>query len=275
MAILLLMRLQHNLNTGAQNMKRLENKIALITGAAQGIGLAIAKLFVLEGAKVLITDINEKEVGIRSNKINDEFPGHAASIKHDVTSVEDWKNAIDSVEKNFGAVNILVNNAGIMAVGTIEEESYDQWKHVHKVDLDSVFLGCKYAIPAIKKQKNGSIVNISSISGIIAGHNLASYNSAKAAVRHLTKSVAIHCAREKNGIRCNSIHPVFVDTNLLDDLYKKYGKETAIEKLSRQIPLGKIGEPNDVAYAVLYLASDESKFVTGTEIRIDGGISAI
>ena len=162
-----------------------------------------------------------------------------------------------------------------MAVGTIEEESYDQWKHVHKVDLDSVFLGCKYAIPAIKKQKNGSIVNISSISGIIAGHNLASYNSAKAAVRHLTKSVAIHCAREKNGIRCNSIHPVFVDTNLLDDLYKKYGKETAIEKLSRQIPLGKIGEPNDVAYAVLYLASDESKFVTGTEIRIDGGISAI
>ena len=192
-----------------------------------------------------------------------------------MTSVEDWKNAIDSVEKKFGAVNILVNNAGIMAVGTIEEESYDQWKHVHKVDLDSVFLGCKYAIPAIKKQKNGSIVNISSISGIIAGHNLASYNSAKAAVRHLTKSVAIHCAREKNGIRCNSIHPVFVDTNLLDDLYKKYGKETAIEKLSRQIPLGKIGEPNDVAYAVLYLASDESKFVTGTEIRIDGGISAI
>ena len=192
-----------------------------------------------------------------------------------MTSVEDWKNAIDSVEKNFGAVNILVNNAGIMAVGTIEEESYDQWKHVHKVDLDSVFLGCKYAIPAIKKQKNGSIVNISSISGIIAGHNLASYNSAKAAVRHLTKSVAIHCAREKNGIRCNSIHPVFVDTNLLDDLYKKYGKETAIEKLSRQIPLGKIGEPNDVAYAVLYLASDESKFITGTEIRIDGGISAI
>ena len=110
---------------------------------------------------------------------------------------------------------------------------------------------------------------------LFRSHNLASYNSAKAAVRHLTKSVAIHCAREKNGIRCNSIHPVFVDTNLLDDLYEKYGKETAIEKLSRQIPLGKIGEPNDVAYAVLYLASDESKFVTGTEIRIDGGISAI
>ena len=170
---------------------------------------------------------------------------------------------------------ILVNNAGIMAVGTIEDENYDQWKRVHNIDLDSVFLGCKYTIPKMKEQKGGSIINISSISGIIAGHNLAAYNSAKAAVRHLSKSIAIHCAKDQNDIRCNSIHPVFIDTQLLDGLYKKLGKEAAIEKLSRQIPMGKIGETKDVAYAILYLASDESKFVTGTEIRIDGGISAI
>ena len=162
-----------------------------------------------------------------------------------------------------------------MAVGTIEDETFEQWKHVHNIDLDSVFLGCKYTIPIMKKEKKGSIINVSSISGIIAGHNLAAYNSAKAGVRHLSKSVAVHCARGKNDIRCNSIHPVFIDTNLLEGLYKKFGKEKAIEKLSRQIPMGKIGEPNDVAFAILYLASDESKFVTGTEIRIDGGISAL
>ena len=141
MAILLLMRLQHNLNTGAQNMKRLENKIALITGAAQGIGLAIAKLFVLEGAKVLITDINEKEAAIQSNKINDEFPGHAASIKHDVTSVEDWKNAIDSVEKNFGAVNILVNNVASDRRQASEDVTVKDWDQCLQINLNPAVMG--------------------------------------------------------------------------------------------------------------------------------------
>ena len=256
-------------------MKRLQNKIALITGAAQGIGLATAKLFAKNGAKVLLTDINEEEVLIQSEKMRLDYPDQILAIKHDVTSADDWKTAVNYIDSKLGGINILVNNAGIMAVGTIEDETFEQWKHVHNIDLDSVFLGCKYTIPIMKKQKNGSIINVSSISGIIAGHNLAAYNSAKAGVRHLSKSVAVHCAREKNDIRCNSIHPVFIDTNLLEGLYKKLGKEKAIEKLSRQIPMGKIGEPNDVAFAILYLASDESKFVTGTEIRIDGGISAL
>ncbi len=256
-------------------MGRLQNKIALITGAAQGIGLATAKLFVKEGAKVLLTDINDETALQQSKKINTKYPDQTRAIKHDVTSIDDWKNAVDFIKTEFGGVNILVNNAGIMAVGTIEDEDYDQWKRVHNIDLDSVFLGCKYTIPKMKEQKGGSIINISSISGIIAGHNLAAYNSAKAAVRHLSKSVAIHCAKDQNDIRCNSIHPVFIDTQLLDGLYKKLGKEAAIEKLSRQIPMGKIGETKDVAYAILYLASDESKFVTSTEIRIDGGISTI
>ena len=256
-------------------MKRLQNKIALITGAAQGIGLATAKLFAKNGAKVLLTDINEEEVLIQSEKMRLDYPDQILAIKHDVTSADDWKTAVNYIDSKLGGINILVNNAGIMAVGTIEDETFEQWKHVHNIDLDSVFLGCKYTIPIMKKQKKGSIINVSSISGIIAGHNLAAYNSAKAGVRHLSKSVAVHCAREKNDIRCNSIHPVFIDTNLLEGLYKKLGKEKAIEKLSRQIPMGKIGEPNDVAFAILYLASDESKFVTGTEIRIDGGISAL
>jgi NAD(P)-dependent dehydrogenase (short-subunit alcohol dehydrogenase family) len=256
-------------------MKRLQNKIALITGAAQGIGLATAELFAKNGAKVLLTDINEEGVLTQSEKMKLDYPDQILAIKHDVTSADDWKTAVNYIDSEFGGINILVNNAGIMAVGTIEDETFEQWKHVHNIDLDSVFLGCKYTIPIMKKQKKGSIINVSSISGIIAGHNLAAYNSAKAGVRHLSKSVAVHCAREKNDIRCNSIHPVFIDTKLLEGLYKKYGKEKAIEKLSRQIPMGKIGEPNDVAFAILYLASDESKFVTGTEIRIDGGISAL
>ena len=256
-------------------MKRLQNKIALITGAAQGIGLATAKLFAKNGAKVLLTDINEEEVLTQSEKMKLDYPDQILAIKHDVTSADDWKTAVNYIDSEFGGINILVNNAGIMAVGTIEDETFEQWKHVHNIDLDSVFLGCKYTIPIMKKEKKGSIINVSSISGIIAGHNLAAYNSAKAGVRHLSKSVAVHCAREKNDIRCNSIHPVFIDTNLLEGLYKKLGKEKAIEKLSRQIPMGKIGEPNDVAFAILYLGSDESKFVTGTEIRIDGGISAL
>jgi NAD(P)-dependent dehydrogenase (short-subunit alcohol dehydrogenase family) len=168
-----------------------------------------------------------------------------------------------------------VNNAGIGSIGSIEDETYENWRHVHAVDLDSVFLGCKYGVPLIAESGGGSIVNISSISGIIAGHNLAAYNSAKAAVRHLSKSVALHCARAGNNVRCNSVHPVFIDTPILDAMVQGGDREDALKKLGRQIPLGRVGQPDDVAYAVLYLASDESDFVTGSEIKVDGGISAM
>ena len=257
-------------------MNRVTGKTALVTGAAQGLGAAIAHKLAEEGASVVLTDINIDGARKQAHEINSKFADRAIAIEHDVTSEEQWMQAIKDTKDTYGGLNILVNNAGIGSLASIEEETFETWRHVHAVDLDSVFLGCKLAIPLMAESGGGSIVNISSISGIIAGHNLAAYNSAKAAVRHLSKSVALHCARVANNIRCNSLHPVFIDTPILDGLASKSGsREEALKKLGRQIPLGRVGLPDDVAYAALYLASDESGFVTGTEIRIDGGISAM
>jgi NAD(P)-dependent dehydrogenase (short-subunit alcohol dehydrogenase family) len=256
-------------------MGRVDGKIALVTGAAQGLGAATAKLLASEGARVLLTDINLEGVLQQARAINAEYPDSAEASQQDVTDEDAWVRSLEEVRRRFGGLHILVNNAGIGSVGNVEEESYANWRRVHAVDLDSVFLGSKYAIAPIAESGGGSIVNISSISGIIAGHNLAAYNSAKAAVRHLSKSIALHCARAGNGVRCNSVHPVFIDTPILDGIAAGGDRSLALQKLARQIPLGRIGRPEDVAYAVLYLASDESAFVTGAEIRVDGGISAM
>jgi NAD(P)-dependent dehydrogenase (short-subunit alcohol dehydrogenase family) len=256
-------------------MERVGNKIALVTGAAQGLGAATAKLLAREGAKVFLTDVNVEGVEEQARAINAQYADSACASEQDVTDEEAWIRTLGKVRDRFGALHILVNNAGIGSVASIEEESYDNWRRVHAVDLDSVFLGSKHAIALIAESGGGSIVNISSISGIIAGHNLAAYNSAKAAVRHLSKSIALHCARARNGVRCNSVHPVFIDTPILDRMAAGGDRSAALDKLARQIPLGRVGQPDDVAYAVLYLASDESAFITGSEIRVDGGISAM
>ncbi|MDH4109321.1 MAG: SDR family oxidoreductase [Gammaproteobacteria bacterium] len=257
-------------------MGRVENKTALVTGGAQGLGAAIAVLLAAEGARVLLTDINADGAASQAAALNTTLPGSAVSLSHDVSNEADWVAVVAELDNRYGGLDILVNNAGIGAIGNVEEISLDAWRHVHAVDLDSVFLGCKHAIPLMAASGGGSIINISSISGIIAGHNMAAYNSAKAAVRHLSKSIALHCARAGNGIRCNSVHPAFTDTPILDGLVGPGAdRAAALSKLSRQIPLGRLGRPEDVAYAVLYLASDESAFVTGTELVIDGGISAM
>ena len=257
-------------------MDRLAGKIALVTGAASGLGAAMAAKFASEGAKVVLTDINAAGAAAKAAEI-----GVAAiSIGHDVTSPEQWQAALDFAEQQCGGLHILVNNAGIGTGGTVEETSFEDWRLVHAVDLDSVFYGCKLALPLMARTvkdtgKRGSILNISSIAGVVAAANMAGYNSAKAAVRHLTKSVALHCARSRYGITCNSIHPVFIDTPILDGLVNAVGREEGLAKLGRQIPIGHVGEPDDVAWAAVYLVSDEAKFVTGHGLYVDGGISAM
>jgi len=259
---------------------RVEGKIALVTGAAQGLGEAISKMLAREGAHVVLTDINLPGVERVAAEINALRAGSAVALLHDVTREPEWIATIDAAVKAFGGLHVLVNNAGIGGGSSVTETEFSLWKKIHEVDLDSVFLGCKYAIPEMTKTVKasglgGSIVNISSIAGIIAGHNMAAYNSAKAGVRHLSKSVALHCARQKTGIRSNSVHPVFIKTPILDAMVGRYGLEEGYAKLARQVPLGEIGEPDDIAYAVLFLASDESRMITGAEIKVDGGISAM
>jgi NAD(P)-dependent dehydrogenase (short-subunit alcohol dehydrogenase family) len=252
-------------------MGRVSGKVALVTGAASGIGKAVAMMLAREGAAIAATDIDSEGGAATVAAIGD----NARFIAHDVTDEDAWRSAIGSAVDAFGGLHILVNCAGIGFASNLEETTLEDWRRVHTIDLDSVFLGCKHAVAVIADGGGGSIVNISSISGIIAGHNLGAYNSAKAGVRLLTKSVALHCARKGYNVRCNSVHPTFVDTPILDSILKRGGREEGLAKLSRQVPLGRVGSPDDVAYGVLYLASDESGYVTGSELIIDGGISAM
>lgn len=252
-------------------MNRVKDKIALITGGASGIGRATAKLLAAEGASVAVSDIDFD--GAQATA--DDIGGSAIALDHDVTDAESWENVLAETDGRLGGLHILVNCAGIVSLGTVEETTLEEWRRVHAVDLDSVFLGCKFAVPLIARHGGGSIVNLSSISGIVASHNLAAYNSAKAGVRHLTKSVALHCARQGYDIRCNSVHPAFIDTAMLDDILRRGSREEGLERLARQVPLGRVGEPDDVAWAVVYLASDETKFMTGAELVLDGGVSAM
>jgi NAD(P)-dependent dehydrogenase (short-subunit alcohol dehydrogenase family) len=253
---------------------RVDGKIALVTGGGSGLGRAICEMLAREGARVAVTDIDEASAQATVVEINLESSGAAIAVRHDVTDPAAWTTALEATLAEFGGLHILVNNAGISEGGSIEDTDLETWRRVHAIDLDGVFLGCKLAIPHIHASGGGSIVNISSIAGIVAGHNTAAYNSAKAAVRHQTKSVALHCAKQGYGIRCNSVHPAFVRTPILDGLVARFGEREAYAKLGRQIPMGRIGEPEEVAYGVLYLASDESSFMTGAELVLDGGLSA-
>ncbi len=257
-------------------MGRVSNKKALITGGAQGLGEAIAKMLAREGAKVTVTDINLKGAMRVAAEINKaQGAGTAFAFEQDVTSEARWQEIAKSAHDAMGGLNVLVNNAGIGGLGSVEDETFERFRKVQAVDVDSIFLGCKYTIPLMRAHGLGSIVNISSIAGIVASGNYIAYNTAKAAVRHMSKSIALHCAKTGGQIRCNSVHPVFINTPILDGMKERFGEDEALAKLGRQIPLGKVGEPDDIAYAVLYLASDESKLVTGAELKVDGGISAM
>ena len=247
---------------------RVKNKVGLITGAAQGLGKEMARLLIEEGAQIVMTDINEELLKKSAEELNAPF------YILDVTKPEDWQSVLGNIETEFSQLNILINNAGIGGGGDVESCDLETWDQVHKVDLDSVFYGCKFSLPLMRKSGNGSIINISSISGIVAGHNFSAYNSAKAGVRHLSKSVALHCARTTDLVRCNSIHPVFTRTAMVQSMIDSAPDRNIEEKLVKQIPLRKLAEPIDIANAAVFLASDESSFITGTELVVDGGLSA-
>ena len=253
---------------------RLDGKVALITGGASGLGECAAILMAQEGAKVVIADIQED----RGKAVARRIGAAAHFVPLDVTNEDQWKAAIAASVARCGALHVLVNSAGIGLGKTVEDIELEEWRRVHAIDLDGVFLGCKHGVAEIKKHTatlGGSIINISSISGIIAGANMAAYNSAKAGVRLLSKSVALHCAKSGYNIRCNSVHPTFIDTPILDRHRARFGNEVMHQKLGRQVPLGRLGRPEEVGWPIVFLASDESSFMTGSEVVIDGGISAM
>lgn len=255
---------------------RVEGKKALVTGSGQGIGAAAALLLAREGAQVLVSDINEKAAIAQAEAINAELgEGTASAVRLDVTSESDWIDAVAAARERMGGLSVLVNNAGIVLTGSVEDFDLDTWRHGMAVNVDSVFLGCKHAIPLMIESQPGSIVNLSSIAGLIASGTLANYNASKAAVWLLSKSIALHCARKGWDLRCNSVHPTFIRTPILQDLIGDKDEAEVLAKLERQVPLRRLGEAEEVAQAILYLASDESRFVTASELKIDGGISAM
>ncbi|MCW1427532.1 glucose 1-dehydrogenase [Novosphingobium sp. JCM 18896] len=255
---------------------RLERRVALVTGAAQGIGAAIAEGLAREGATVLATDRDAAGAQAVADRIVAAWgEGRAAAQALDVTREDDWKAAISVCGERFGGLNVLVNNAGIVAVGSVEDLDLETWRRSMAINADGPFLGCKYALPLMRESGPGSIVNMSSISAMIASHNMAAYNASKAALWMLTKSVALHCARKGWPIRCNSIHPTFVHTALLDGFVGDRDRDEILGKLARQVPIGRIGEVEDVVKAVIYLASDDSSMMTASELKLDGGLSAM
>jgi 3(or 17)beta-hydroxysteroid dehydrogenase len=256
-------------------MNRLANKTALITGAATGIGLATTRRFVGEGAFVLMSDRNTEAGEIAAK----EFGHKARFLRHDVTLEEDWHQVMATIDSDTDGLDILVNNAGILSIGdhqTIEDTDLAHWQAIQKVNVEGVFLGCQSAIKAMKG-RGGSIVNISSVAAIIGTPTLAAYGASKAAVRQLTKTVAIHCANNEYGIRCNSVHPDPVRTNMGDELMGMYGGnvDKGWEAIPGRVPLKTPAEPVDIANCILFLASDEAHHVTGSELVVDGGMTAI
>jgi NAD(P)-dependent dehydrogenase (short-subunit alcohol dehydrogenase family) len=255
---------------------RVAGKKAFVTGGAQGLGAAIAHELAAEGAKVSVADLNHEGAKLVAAQINASHgEGTAFAFPLDVTKEDQWIFALEEADAAMDGISVLVNNAGIMRGGNIEQLSLEEWKAVMSTNVDSVFLGSKHALKYMRPCQPGSIVNISSIAGLIASHNSPAYNASKAGVWLLSKSVALHCAKQGLNIRSNTVHPTYIDTPILDPLRDQFGAGEAEAKLGRQVPMGHIGEPADVAKAVIYLASDESKMMTGSELKLDGGISAM
>jgi len=258
-------------------LNRLEGKVALITGAARGIGEAIARLFAAHGAFVYVTDIRDSA----GRAVAASIQNGAAYAHLDVREELEWLTVTERALTERGALHVLVNNAGITGFesGLVphdpEHATLDDWHHVHRTNLDGVFLGCKYAIQAMRRGGAGSIINISSRSGLVGMPGAAAYASSKAAVRNHTKSVALYCAGQGLKIRCNTIHPAAILTPIWEPLLGAgEGREARLKEFVRDCPLRRFGTPDEVAAAALMLASDEVPCMTGSEMTIDGGILA-
>lgn len=256
---------------------RVQGKRVLITGAAGGLGQAMAWMLVREGASVALSDIDGDRARALAAEIGAAHPGRAFGFAHDVASEDQWVRTIDGAVAALGGLSVLINNAGVGGpLAFVEQDTVENWRRQFEINLLSVMLGCKHAMPHLRAAAPASIVNISSIAGLAAAPGMGPYNATKAAVWMYTKTIALEAAKQDWNVRCNSVHPVFIKTPILDPfIAMAHGDEAkAHERLARGIPLKRIGEPDDVAACVLYLASDESKFVTGSEFKIDGGMTA-
>jgi len=247
---------------------RLKNKVALISGGARGMGAVEAKLFAEEGAQVIIGDMLEEE-GRKVEAAINEAGGECVFVSLDVRSEEAWQNAVNEAVSRYGKLDILVNNAGIYRAHNVEETTSDEWDQVMDINAKGVFLGTKHAIPAMRDAGGGSIVNISSVAGLVGSRATSAYNASKGAVRLLTKSTAIQYASD--GIRANSVHPGTIETPMTEGFLADPSMRQ--DRMDRT-PIGRLGKPEDVAYGALFLASDEASFMTGSELVIDGGRTA-
>src|SRR6204780_2320571 len=252
-------------------MGRVQDKVALVTGGASGIGFATAKLFVDEGATVVVAD---RDVDAATAAVA-ELGQRACFRRLDVTREDEWVAVTDAVARDFGRIDVLVNNAGVVLFKDFEATTLDEWRDLMAVNLDGTFLGCKHAVRVMKGRGGGSIVNMSSVAGLIGAGNLAAYSASKGGVRLLTKSVALHCARKGYNIRCNSVHPSFADTPMLHGMIAAARNPDKLASgFSAASPLGRLAQPIEIARTILFLASDESAFTTGAELVVDGGLTA-
>ncbi len=251
-------------------MSRVADKVVLVTGAGSGIGRASAKLLAAEGATVIVTDVN-RAGGLETVQ---QIGGKARFEEQDTSKEADWKRIIDDILAREGRLNGLVNNAGIAGPfpSAFECESLEQWRRILSINVEGVFLGCKYGVPALRASAGGSIVNMSSLAAFLGTPDLSAYGASKGAVRQFTKTVAMDCARKGYKVRCNSVHPGIIMTPMGEHILPS---EKARERTRQRVPIGHFGTPEDIAYGVLYLISDESRFMTGAELVIDGGMNAI
>ena len=251
-------------------MSRVAGKVVLVTGAGSGIGRAAAKLLAAEGATVIVSDIN-KPGGLETVQ---QIGGKARFEEHDTAREADWKRIVDGILEREGRLDGLANNAGIAGPypSTFETETVEQWRRMLSINVEGVFLGCKHSVPAIRQSGGGSIVNTSSLAAFVGTPALSAYGASKGAVRQFTKTVAMDCARKGYKVRCNSVHPGIIMTPMGQGILPN---DKAKERALKSIPIGEFGAPEDIAYGILYLISDESRFVTGSELVIDGGMNAI